>query len=230
MSLAINAAPFDNEESVSHTTSSNNMIAKRARNNRTIKMRPQAKLSSENINNVLSNTIHGNADGDDDDNGGGMGDFMPMDPPMSMGVEQAKARAPPGPVPAHPDGASGDSPQSSNNPDFDKYRQFMPNYQQMYGSGVDVDHLAPTANVNAIYGPGASPSFPTGASSGRQTLPGSGTGDPLIDKLNHVIHLLEEQKDDKTERVNEEVVLYFFLGIFVIFIVDSFTRLGKYTR
>jgi hypothetical protein len=28
----------------------------------------------------------------------------------------------------------------------------------------------------------------------------------------------------------EEVVLYSFLGIFIIYIVDSFTRIGKYTR
>jgi hypothetical protein len=29
---------------------------------------------------------------------------------------------------------------------------------------------------------------------------------------------------------NDRVVLYFFLGIFVIFIVDSFVRVGKYIR
>jgi hypothetical protein len=28
----------------------------------------------------------------------------------------------------------------------------------------------------------------------------------------------------------EEVILYSFLGVFIIFIVDSFARVGKYTR
>ncbi len=54
--------------------------------------------------------------------------------------------------------------------------------------------------------------------------------DALITKLNYMIHLLEEQQDEKTENVTEELVLYLFLGVFVIFIVDSFARAGKYTR
>ena len=59
------------------------------------------------------------------------------------------------------------------------------------------------------------------------------TGDSnqvLIDKLNYMINLLEEQQDQKTNSVTEEVVLYSFLGVFMIFIVDSFARVGKYTR
>ena len=61
----------------------------------------------------------------------------------------------------------------------------------------------------------------------------SGAGqskDELLEKLNYMIHLLEEQQDDKTGHVLEEIVLYSFLGIFIIFIVDSFARAGKYIR
>ncbi len=58
----------------------------------------------------------------------------------------------------------------------------------------------------------------------------SSSGDDLIRKLNYMIHLLEEQHDEKTNNVTEELVLYLFLGVFVIFIVDSFARAGKYTR
>ena len=54
--------------------------------------------------------------------------------------------------------------------------------------------------------------------------------DDLMTKLNYMIHLLEEQQDEKTENVTEELVLYLFLGLFVIFVVDSFARAGKYTR
>ena len=54
--------------------------------------------------------------------------------------------------------------------------------------------------------------------------------DKLFEKLNYVIHLLEEEKDSKTNNVTEELVLYMFLGVFVIFIVDSFARVSKYTR
>jgi hypothetical protein len=52
----------------------------------------------------------------------------------------------------------------------------------------------------------------------------------MLEKLNYMIHLLEEQKDEKTGHVMEEVILYSFLGVFIIFIVDSFARVGKYTR
>ena len=57
-----------------------------------------------------------------------------------------------------------------------------------------------------------------------------GSRDELMRKLNYMIHLLEENKDEKTSNVTEELVLYMFLGVFVIFVVDSFARAGKYTR
>ena len=49
-------------------------------------------------------------------------------------------------------------------------------------------------------------------------------------KINYMINLLEDQQDERTNNVTEEVVLYSFLGIFIIFVVDSFARAGKYTR
>ena len=54
--------------------------------------------------------------------------------------------------------------------------------------------------------------------------------DMLLAKLNYMIHLLEEQRDERTGHVTEEIILYSFLGIFMIFIVDSFARAGKYVR
>ena len=57
-----------------------------------------------------------------------------------------------------------------------------------------------------------------------------GNKDQLLEKLNYMIHLLEEQQDVKTGHVMEEIILYSFLGVFMIFIVDSFARAAKYTR
>jgi high-affinity K+ transport system ATPase subunit B len=56
------------------------------------------------------------------------------------------------------------------------------------------------------------------------------TQDVLLQKINYMISLLEDQQDEKTNNVTEEVVLYSFLGIFIIFIVDSFAKVGKYVR
>jgi len=52
----------------------------------------------------------------------------------------------------------------------------------------------------------------------------------LLDKLNYMIHLLEHEKQQKSEDVMEELILYLFLGIFIIYILDSFTKIGKYIR
>jgi len=52
----------------------------------------------------------------------------------------------------------------------------------------------------------------------------SGTNAALIEKLNYIIHMLEDKKEEKTGHVIEELVLYCFLGVFIIFIVDTFTR------
>ena len=54
--------------------------------------------------------------------------------------------------------------------------------------------------------------------------------DHLMKKLNYLIHLLEDQRDEDSGNVTEELILYVFLGVFVIFVVDSFARAAKYTR
>lgn len=59
---------------------------------------------------------------------------------------------------------------------------------------------------------------------------GAGGDDKLMEKLNYMIHLLEEQQHEKTDNVMEEFILYTFLGVFVIFMSDSFARAGKYVR
>lgn len=63
-------------------------------------------------------------------------------------------------------------------------------------------------------------------------IPKSGVDDnqALFQKLNYMTHILEDIQMEKTSNVTEELILYSFLGVFVIFIVDSFTRAGKYYR
>ena len=52
----------------------------------------------------------------------------------------------------------------------------------------------------------------------------------LISKLEYIIHLLEEQHNEKTNYITEELILYLFLGIFILFVLDSFARASKYVR
>ena len=64
---------------------------------------------------------------------------------------------------------------------------------------------------------------------GTSEIPGQPKGE-LIEKINYIIDLLEDQQDYKTNSIFEDLILYAFLGIFVIFIVDSFAKSSKYVR
>ena len=85
------------------------------------------------------------------------------------------------------------------------YNQYVPTYT---GTAQNIPYYSQLANSQNI----------------------SGSRDELMRKLNYVVHMLEEQHDEKTGSVTEELVLYMFLGVFVIFVVDSFARVTKYTR
>lgn len=64
----------------------------------------------------------------------------------------------------------------------------------------------------------------------RSSPPVRSEQDELLLKLDKILFLLEEQRDQRTGHVAEEVVLYSFIGVFIIFVLDSFARAGKYVR
>lgn len=56
------------------------------------------------------------------------------------------------------------------------------------------------------------------------------SNEELLKKIDNILFLLEEQRETRTNYVTEELILYVFLGIFVIYLVDSFVKVGKYIR
>lgn len=56
------------------------------------------------------------------------------------------------------------------------------------------------------------------------------SGDKVMDRLNYMTQMLESIQMEKTNHVTEEFVLYSLLGVFMIYIVDGFSRGGKYVR
>ena len=58
----------------------------------------------------------------------------------------------------------------------------------------------------------------------------SNMDEKMNDRLSYITHLLEEMQNERTNFVAEEFVMYTMLGIFMIYIVDAFSRTGKYTR
>jgi hypothetical protein len=77
-------------------------------------------------------------------------------------------------------------------------------------------------------------SWSRGASGAQGTPMGgaaAGTTDTrLLDKINYMIHLLEQQQNDKTGHALEEFVMFSMVGVFIIYVLDSFSRTAKYTR
>lgn len=59
---------------------------------------------------------------------------------------------------------------------------------------------------------------------------GIGGGDKMMDRLNYMTQMLESMQMEKTNHITEEFVLYSLLGVFMIYIVDGFSRGGKYVR
>ena len=107
-----------------------------------------------------------------------------------------------------------------------EHRDYSPN-----NSGEDV-----MSNYSKIYDPSSSGLLgkPYYATMGIESTNNSGSAGnnnhSVMQKLNYITHILEEIQVEKTSNVTEELILYSFLGVFVIFVVDSFAKAGKYYR
>ena len=226
MSLAMYAAPFNTNDYMDKINNDDNPIArKRNANNKTQKRYPKDS-NSEKVNTILQ-TIHNLPPQEDE-----LADFNTLlPPPISSGVEQTKSKEneknqnqndmssylnPPNDFYNSANSSATDNNSiyksiysnvnASSTPTFSNttdYGRFIPDYSKMYGLGKTESFVA--------------------------SVPKS-QNDVLLEKLNYMITLLEQQQDDRTNNVTEEVILYSFLGIFIIFIVDSFARVGKYVR
>ena len=111
--------------------------------------------------------------------------------------------------------------------------------RQRGGAGytsVDFDRqTAEYSNYNHVYDPNRvvhKPHYvvPNVSSGGGAGAGNPGFNDELMKKVNYMIHMLEQQEIEKTANITEEFILYTFLGVFIIYIVDSFSRSGRYIR
>jgi len=216
MSLAMYAAPFDNENTRVNSKDKDNdndndgpIARKRMSNNRTQKRIPKENAYSDKVNSVLQR-IHNSQD--HSDSSSDLADFHPLPPPTSVGVEQTKLRE-------SMENREDDEEQPKE-PSQDYYKRFMPNYEKLYKNSP----------ANMPYYTQQQQQQNHQMQNHGQNYGAQSENSVLLEKLNYMIHLLEEQQDERTGNVTEEIVLYCFLGIFIIFIVDSFVRVGKYVR
>ena len=215
--LALTASPYNNEqESFTHNNSGGGIEEKREqRNNKTIKKRPsslQESFSTQNPNvksmmNEIHNQNYENNDIPVENTGGGMADFTP--PHHAQSTVALKKTV---------------------NENYINNNQFLLQNNEQNPDKKTTDHPVGIEGFNNLPNTYSKDYYKQYVPYYNQMSQGTGNKDQLLEKLNYMIHLLEEQKDEKTGHIMEELILYSFLGVFMIFIVDSFARAGKYVR
>jgi hypothetical protein len=229
MSLAMYAAPFDDNND-SKNSENDYINKKKQAHNKTQKRYPKENFDTNKVNNVLQQ-IHENSSSDDDS---GLADFNPPPKPESIGAQRKKIEhmdtmssnnennirvLGKSPEPTYQERTNDnldlnnfDSNYGDNNNAEEYYRKMLPNYNnpnnRQYYNSKSQTNTPPIASISGD----------------------NFNNELLLQKINYMINLLEDQQDERTNNVTEEVVLYSFLGIFIIFVVDSFARVGKYVR
>lgn len=216
MSLLNTASPWNNDNTRKRLPSMKRVTAKLRPNNE-----PQfAAINEPQNSNIIEDQTHNNNNNTNihkiidsmttEDDGSNLYDFQPLEPPI---IHSQSANTSETDISSH---LSLDAQellpkttdrQTSNFASNHDQKQFLSNYHEIYSMPKM-----------------PKPSYESLDSSNMQM------NDKLWSKINYMIHLLEEQQNEKTAYVTEEFILYAFLGIFVIYAVDTFTRNGKYVR
>lgn len=217
MSLAMYAAPFNDNSSNQYSNAENNTNRKPSHNK--TQRKPQKENFDVNKVNSVLEEIHGKSNETENEN---LGDFNPPPPPDSSGVGKTIA-----------------SEQSRNLSDVQNREMF-----KLLGNTPQPNDSDEKYSIYNLNEKNADDYYKKNIPGYDQRLPVNkpyynmdqmntnqlNSTDVLLQKLNYMINLLEEKQDEKTNNVLEEVILYSFLGIFIIFVVDSFAKVGKYIR
>jgi hypothetical protein len=234
MSLATYAYPFNSSE-LESTSQIEQIRKKRVKTQKKRYTQDSTDFDERKVNNAIR-SLHQNIL-DSDSDSGDIGDFMP--PPRAESTLGISGQTQSGKNmsmmdtsirPVQTEGMTVDmssilgedeehpqpvSVYKSNNMEANQYQT---NYQPAKSAQEYYNRIMPgttSAGATGAY------TYATSANSGN---------DVLLQKINYMTHLLEDQKDEKTNNVTEEVILYSFLGIFIIFVADSFSKVGKYVR
>lgn len=215
----LNPAVLDSEDN----SGSSSSIYKKSTNNRTYKNKPQVKFShdtninenqkqtKEKINNVskLISNLHSSTEDDSND-----------DNNYNEGLNAM--------LPSYPSDTNNVSNQNIINNELNKMNSISDNNikpNEYLASKINnvYSNLDDSYNANFDYISSMTNMNSNGTSNLLNNI-------DLLSKLDYIIHLLEEQRNEKTNTITEELILYLFLGIFIIFVLDSFARASKYVR
>jgi hypothetical protein len=259
MSLAFHASPFDSEPThIENKNNGNDTLISRKKNanNRTQK---RTTSNSDKVNSMLASIHNDSSNSDGGELADFNPPSMPQSSGVqntilkeNMSNINSRANQSPPEYPPH-QGAqmfsedySSDMMNGDNNSMMhdgsgtaeEYYKRMVPNFQQL-NSNSNNPNLNPNPNPHLLnsnqnraqfISPANKPYYKAAYATSDSSMNRYADNDDIMEKLNYMINLLEENHDERTGNVTEEVILYSFLGIFIIFIADSFARVGKYTR
>jgi len=206
-SLVTSAAPvnYENDETEQNKNKTNSVGTQRK--NQTHKNKDTAKkINKEMIE-------HSYNVSDDDDNSSNLADFKPVQTKL-----QNKNLYNTNTIPN--DYKQNDTPVTSQEAFTQLESAYSKDYYKQYNQQYNQQNNQPNGtNIDNLYqGSYVAPQ------------PSIDSQPELLRKLDNILHLLEEQQEEKTNLITEELILYIFLGVFVIYVLDSFVRVGKYVR
>ena len=171
---------------------------------------------SQRVNDLLNQMTSAENNENDDK----FGDFVPISPPTLQSKKDIQSI----------EHSKDYNPSISTYLEASTSRKYKANNENVnYGANDNGNDKL--SNYNKSYEP--STIKPYYANMGISTSNNNGTtgnNDKLMERINYMIHLLEAQQHEKTDNITEEFLLYTFLGVFVIFVVDSFAKTGTYKR
>lgn len=217
MSLAIYASPYNNSDDVNVETTNKKQMKQNKKHNKTQKIiRPTDDTNSTSKMMQMMQRLHSSGEEDDSSD---LSDFIPPPKPMSAGSERMVQRSLENET--QNVGVIEDTTMnvSDNDVVVDSQRNAEPIYSRQYTTPLTSGMPQDIPNVSSF-----------GMLNPSTTSPSDPNNGDLMSRVNYMIGLMEDLKDQKTDNVMEEVILYSFLGVFMIFIVDSFARVGKYVR
>ena len=220
MSLLSTASPWNSNETKKRIPSlrktvkirpySNDIISDQSDDFEGMSTLDDVKQDNESRSNRVNDLLNQMSNVSPDDDGQHLVDFKP--PPMpEMNMKKNN--------PVESNGRPADEPIDRPNNSLQIPIPMIPKGSNPYYSSNQ--HLS---NYQTVYEQGMPQYKPVSLQN--QSIESSN----LLEKINYMIHLLEGQENEKTANVTEEFILYTFLGVFMIYVVDSFSRGGKYVR
>ena len=222
MSLALFAAEFNNEDNIKKQRKSNRscsikkMMNKKIMNNKLDKFTNKKQISGFNKTNKVQEAlqaIHSTLDDDEDDENNyvsNLENFEPIDAPISASTEKLSSND----IDSIVDKKEKERIESFENyfkvndeTSEEEQSSYATQYYEQYLPPTHLNYKGYDENKNSI-----------------------NTSSDLDKKINYLIELIEQQKGEKTDNVTEEILLYGLVGVFVIYVVDSFVNIGKYKR